>query len=205
MKSRSNHLIISLATVLLLASPLSQAQEGAKTEEAATATSDHPTAVRKTSMGDITLELFADKAPVTVENFIAYAEAGFYDGTVFHRVISHFMIQGGGMTPDLAAKPTSEPIVNESNHGISNTRGTVAMARTSMPDSATSQFFINVQDNANLDYSPLSAGYTVFAKVTEGMEVVDEIRFVETTSSPPYHDVPVEPVIIESVEITTAE
>lgn len=174
-------------------------------QEEAESASANPVVIIHTSLGDITLELFADKAPASVENFLAYAGEGFYDGTIFHRVISHFMIQGGGMTPDLKPKATKDPVVNEAGNGISNTRGTIAMARTSQPDSATSQFFINVQDNPTLDRNPSSAGYTVFGTVTEGMEVVDEIRFVETTSFPPYHDVPAEPVMIESVEIVTAE
>jgi len=165
----------------------------------------NPTAMLHTSMGDIQLELFADKAPVSVENFISYAKSGSYDGTIFHRVISHFMIQGGGFTPDMEKRATREPIVNEANNGLSNTRGTVAMARTNHPHSATAQFFINTQDNNNLDHSSESSsrtwGYAVFGRVTEGMNVVDEIRLVETGSTPPYSDVPKVPVIIESVEI----
>jgi cyclophilin family peptidyl-prolyl cis-trans isomerase len=170
-----------------------------------TAANNNPKVVIHTSMGDIGLELFADKAPVSVENFLRYASSGFYDGTVFHRVISHFMIQGGGLTADLKDKPTGEPIVNEAPNGLSNKRGTVAMARTNAPHSATSQFFINVQDNKNLDYSTEGSstqwGYAVFGKVTSGMEVVDEIRFVETKLVPPYSDVPVEPVLINSIEV----
>lgn len=169
----------------------------------------NPSVVIHTSMGDIGLELYADKAPVSVENFIRYANTGFYDGTVFHRVISHFMIQGGGLTPDLQDKPTSEPIVNEALNGLSNKRGTIAMARTGNPHSATSQFFINVQDNGNLDYTDQNSsrgwGYAVFGKVTSGMDVVDRIRFVETKTVPPYSDVPVEPVVINSVDVITAE
>ncbi|HMB60211.1 MAG TPA: peptidylprolyl isomerase, partial [Xanthomonadales bacterium] len=145
-------------------------------------------------MGDIELELFADKAPLSVENFVNYANSGFYNGTIFHRVISHFMIQGGGFTVDMEKKPTGEPIVNESVNGLSNTRGTVAMARTNNPHSATSQFFINTQDNLNLDYVDGSSsrgwGYAVFGTVTNGMDVVDNIRFVETAPMPPHADVP---------------
>lgn len=166
----------------------------------------NPTAVIRTNMGDIQLELFADRAPATVENFISYAKSGFYEGTVFHRVISHFMIQGGGFTANMEKKPTGEPIANEAGNGLSNTRGTIAMARTNDPHSATSQFFINVQDNMNLDYTgqggPAGWGYAVFGRVTSGLEVVDDIRFVQTTKVGPYADVPVEPVIIERVEIT---
>ncbi|MEE8496813.1 MAG: peptidylprolyl isomerase [Xanthomonadales bacterium] len=166
---------------------------------------DHPTALIHTSMGDIKLELYAAKAPVSVENFINYANSGFYDGTIFHRVISHFMIQGGGFTPDMEKKSTGEPIVNEAGNGLSNLRGTVAMARTNDPHSATAQFFINTQDNVNLDYTggthSRTWGYAVFARVTEGMNVVEDIRFVETTSTPPFSDVPKVPVVIESIEI----
>lgn len=166
---------------------------------------DHPTALIHTSMGDIKLKLYAGKAPVSVENFINYANSGFYDGTIFHRVISHFMIQGGGFTPEMEKKSTGEPIVNEAGNGLSNLRGTVAMARTNDPHSATAQFFINTQDNVNLDYTggtnSRTWGYAVFAKVTEGMNVVEDIRFVETTSAPPFSDVPKVPVVIESIEI----
>jgi cyclophilin family peptidyl-prolyl cis-trans isomerase len=166
---------------------------------------ENPTAVLHTSMGDIHLELFADRAPQSVENFLAYARAGFYDGTIFHRVIGHFMIQGGGFTPDMEKKPTGEPIVNEANNGLSNKRGTIAMARTNHPHSATAQFFINVQDNMNLDHTgeenSRSWGYAVFGRVTNGMEVVDNIRFVETGNVGRYSDVPVEPVVIERVEV----
>lgn len=204
MNSPIRILLPIVSTALLLAGAKAFAQDAADSEDAA-GSGSNPTAIIHTSMGDIGIELFAEQAPVTVDNFLKYAQDGFYDGTVFHRVISHFMIQGGGMTPDLKSKPTGDPIVNESSNGLSNSRGTLAMARTSMPDSATSQFFINVQDNLTLDHKPSAAGYTVFGKVTEGMEVVDEIRFVETTSAPPYHDVPVEPVVIESVEILTAD
>ena len=165
----------------------------------------NPGAIIHTSMGDIQLELYRDKAPVSVENFINYANSGFYDGTIFHRVISHFMIQGGGFTPDMQKKTSGEPIENEAGNGLSNKRGTLAMARTNDPHSATAQFFINVQDNRNLDYtsgrSSREWGYAVFARVTSGMEVVDEIRYVETTSQGPFSDVPAEPVVIESVEI----
>ncbi len=165
----------------------------------------NPTAILHTSLGDIQLELFADKAPISTQNFISYANTGFYDGTIFHRVIGNFMVQGGGFTADLQQKPTAPPIANEAGNGLSNTRGTVAMARTNDPQSATAQFFINVQDNKNLDHKstggPSGWGYAVFAKVSGGMDVVEQIRVVETKSVPPYEDVPVAPVVIESVEI----
>lgn len=206
-------MIRSLMTVkftptLLLAIGLVSACVSANLAAQETATSKNPQVVIHTSMGDIGVELFADKSPVSVENFIRYANSGFYDGTVFHRVISHFMIQGGGLTPDLKDKATSEPIVNEAPNGLSNKRGTIAMARTGNPHSATSQFFINVQDNGNLDYTDQNSsrgwGYAVFGKVTSGMDVVESIRFVETKTVPPYSDVPVEPVIIESVDVVMA-
>lgn len=161
----------------------------------------NPRAVIRTSMGDITVELFPEQAPVTVKNFIDYARSDFYAGTIFHRVISHFMIQGGGLTEDLQPKPTGEPIVNEAANGLSNTRGTIAMARTNHPHSATSQFFINVQDNLNLNRTPASPGYTVFGRVVDGIDVVDEIRFLETHVVPPYSDVPRTPVVITGVDI----
>ena len=156
----------------------------------------------ETSMGPIELELYPEKAPATVANFVEYANSGFYDGTIFHRVISSFMIQGGGFTPDMQKKTTREPIANEANNGLSNKRGTIAMARLPQPHSATAQFFINVQNNMNLDYQGQSNwGYAVFGKVTHGMDVVDDIRFVKTHSQKPYSDVPVEPVIIKQVTI----
>lgn len=158
--------------------------------------------VMKTSMGEIHLDLYPEKAPASVENFVNYAQSGYYDGTIFHRVISNFMIQGGGFTPDMQKKSTGNPVQNEANNGLSNRRGTIAMARLPQPHSATSQFFINVQNNMNLDYKGGNDwGYAVFGQVTEGMNVVDDIRFVQTSRNPPFSDVPVEPVIIEQVLI----
>ena len=157
-----------------------------------------------TNHGDITLELDAEKAPVTVENFMQYVRDGFYDGTIFHRVISGFMIQGGGMEPGMGQKETREEINNEADNGLSNVNGSIAMARTNDPNSATAQFFINVKDNAFLDHSsptPQGWGDCVFGKVTEGMDIVDKIKSVATGSSGMHQDVPVEDVIIESVEI----
>ena len=156
-----------------------------------------------TNQGDIVLQLDAAKAPKTVANFLEYVKAGHYGGTIFHRVIDGFMIQGGGMTPDMKEKPTRAPIPLESRNGLSNTRGTVAMARTSVPDSATAQFFINVKDNAFLDAarSPDGNGYAVFGKVIEGMDVVDKIRKVPTTTKPPHGDVPVQAVVINKATI----
>src|SRR3989344_74172 len=156
-----------------------------------------------TSQGDIVLQLDAAKAPKTVANYVEYVKAGHYNGTIFHRVIDGFMIQGGGMTPDMKEKPTRAPIPLESRNGLSNTRGTVAMARTSVPDSATAQFFINVKDNAFLDAarSPDGNGYAVFGKVVEGMDVVDKIRKAPTTTKPPHGDVPVQAVVINKATI----
>ena len=156
----------------------------------------------ETTKGNIVVEVNETAAPVTSENFLRYVKEGFYDGTVFHRVIPEFMIQGGGFTPDMKQKQTHEPIVNEANNGLKNTRGTLAMARLPDPNSATAQFFINVVDNAYLNYSgPRNPGYAVFAKVVDGMDVVDEIAGVKTASKQGHQDVPVEPVIIKSAKI----
>jgi peptidyl-prolyl cis-trans isomerase A (cyclophilin A) len=152
-----------------------------------------------TSMGDIVVELDKTKAPKTVDNFVQYVKAGHYDGTIFHRVIPTFMIQGGGMTPDMKEKKTRDPIPLESRNGLSNERGSIAMARTMDPNSATSQFFINVENNErlNADKARDGNGYAVFGKVISGMDVVDKIRAVPTGSKPPHDDVPNTPVIIK--------
>ncbi len=160
----------------------------------------HPIVIIETSMGAITIELDADKAPITVENFLKYVDGKFYDKLIFHRVIKDFMIQGGGLDEDLHEKTEGQKgtIKNESNNGLSNVKGTIAMARKSDPDSATNQFFINVEDNSRLDH--YKGGYTVFGKVTDGMDVVDKIRIVRTKDiSDEVRDVPVEPVFIKSV------
>jgi peptidyl-prolyl cis-trans isomerase B (cyclophilin B) len=157
-----------------------------------------------TNYGVITLELDAAKAPVTVENFLAYAKEGFYDNTIFHRVINGFMIQGGGMMPDMMQKATKAPIKNEADNGLKNDRGTIAMARTNDPHSATAQFFINVKDNGFLNHTsptPNGWGYCVFGKVTDGMDVVDKIKGVATGNKGFHQDVPLEPVVIEKVEV----
>jgi peptidyl-prolyl cis-trans isomerase B (cyclophilin B) len=161
----------------------------------------NPVVQMDTSLGTITIELFEDQAPITVKNFLAYVDAGHYDGTVFHRVIKDFMIQGGGMTPGLKEKPTQAPIKNESANGLANKRGTLAMARTNVPDSATSQFFINTVDNAFLDRARAQdkVGYCVFGQVTSGMDVVDKIRAVPTGNSGRHSDVPRTDVIITAV------
>jgi cyclophilin family peptidyl-prolyl cis-trans isomerase len=159
--------------------------------------SPNPTVVLATSHGDITVELFADKAPITVENFLAYVDAGFFADTIFHRVIPGFMIQGGGFTADMRQKPTRTPIKNEADNGMKNARGTLAMARTSDINSATAQFFINLKDNAFLDHGGRDFGYAVFGRVTTGMEVVDKIAVVKTGKHGPHADVPTQPVVLK--------
>lgn len=203
---------VTLALTLLLTTAVARAadpagsgaaapaKEGAKMEQ----TGKNPIVVISTSMGDIEAELYADKAPESVKNFLAYAESGHYDGTVFHRVIKGFMIQGGGMTPDMNQKSTKAPIKNEADNGLKNLNGTLAMARTSVVDSATSQFFINVKDNAFLDHkskTPQGYGYAVFGKVISGMDVVQKIENVSTGNKGMHQDVPVEPVVIKSVTV----
>ena len=154
-----------------------------------------------TSAGDIVIELDAEKAPKSTENFLKYVKAGHYDGTVFHRVIETFMIQGGGMKADLSEKPTRPPIPLESGNGLSNLRGTLAMARTNDPNSATSQFFINVVDNVRLDKSEGRDGYAVFGKVVEGMDVVDKIKVVPVQNKGMHQNVPVTPVTIKKASV----
>ncbi len=163
----------------------------------------NPVVLMETSLGNIKIELFADKAPKTVKNFLKYVEDKHYDGTIFHRVIADFMIQGGGMEPGLRERKTREPIENEAGNGLSNERGTIAMARTNQPHSATSQFFINVKDNTFLDKARARDkwGYAVFGKVIEGMDVVDKIRAVETGNQGDHQNVPTTDVIIKSVRV----
>jgi cyclophilin family peptidyl-prolyl cis-trans isomerase len=158
----------------------------------------------KTTLGEMVIELDADAAPITVKNFLEYVNDSFYDGTVFHRVIDGFMIQGGGMTANLTPRPSNDPIINEASNGLKNDRGTLAMARTNDPDSATSQFFINHKDNDFLNYKGPSAdkiGYAVFGRVVEGIDVVDKIAAVKTTRKGYYENVPAEPVEIISVKV----
>jgi len=161
-----------------------------------------PAVILKTSVGEIEIELYADKAPESVKNFLAYVDEGFYDGTIFHRVIKDFMIQGGGYDGGRQKKPTRSPIKNEANNGLKNEIGTVAMARTSVPDSATSQFFINVENNAFLDFrdaTPEAWGYAVFGRVTRGMDVVEKIENAETEDGGgAFRNIPKSPVVIES-------
>jgi cyclophilin family peptidyl-prolyl cis-trans isomerase len=153
----------------------------------------------RTAFGTITIALDAEKAPLSVRNFLKYARSGHYDGTVFHRVMPGFMIQGGGFTPELEEKPTQGPIKNEARNGLRNSRGTVAMARTSNPDSADAQFFINLRDNHRLDYGIGGAGYAVFGQVVEGMDVVDRIAMVPTASRGQHENVPQMAVVIRNV------
>jgi len=158
----------------------------------------------KTLLGDMTLELNGDKAPATVANFVAYAEAGHYDGTIFHRVINNFMVQGGGFDTEMRQKATNDPITNEANNGLKNERGTIAMARTMDPHSATAQFFINVSDNDFLNFSGENMqgwGYAVFGKVTAGMDVVEKIGVAPTTTRWGHEDVPCEDIVISKVTI----
>ena len=156
----------------------------------------------KTSMGDIVIELDHDKAPKTCANFEQYVRDGHFDGTIFHRVINNFMIQGGGFLPDMTQKPTRDPIENEAKNGLSNVTGSIAMARTMQPHSATAQFFINVKDNGFLDHPGQDGwGYCVFGKVTDGMDVVNKIKAGETTNRAGHSAVPTEPVVIEKAEI----
>ena len=164
----------------------------------------NPMVLMSTSLGDVKIELDAEKAPVTVQNFLAYVNDKFYDGTVFHRVIPNFMIQGGGFDAAMQQKPTKAPIKNEAGNGLKNLTGTLAMARTNVVDSATAQFFINVKDNAFLDHkneTPAGFGYAVFGKVVAGMDVVRKIEQVQTATKGGHENVPVEPVVIKSITV----
>lgn len=176
------------------------AQDTPPSQESPSSTTSQQ-AVIKTSEGDIHIELFADKAPVTVANFLRYAREGHYNGTIFHRTIKNFMIQGGGFDRDFRQKPTHAPIMNEATNGLRNERGTLAMARTGDPHSATSQFFINVVNNDGLNQAGSRWGYAVFGRVTEGMDVVDKIVRQPTGQRGSYEDVPVRDILIQSVEV----
>jgi cyclophilin family peptidyl-prolyl cis-trans isomerase len=178
---------------------------GGTQPQPATPAPGNPTVLISTSLGDITVELYNDRAPVSVQNFLQYVNEEFYPGTIFHRVISGFMIQGGGFTTDMVEKPTRPPIRNEATNGLTNVRGTLAMARTEALRSATAQFFINVADNrVKLDhhgFSPEDFGYAVFGRVLSGLEVCDRIAAVKTRTNGPHEDVPVEPVVIKAVRV----
>lgn len=165
-----------------------------------------PVVQLETTKGAITIELNSEKAPKTVENFLSYVKSGHYEGTIFHRVIDGFMVQGGGMDADMNEKPTGKPIDNEADNGLTNDLGTLAMARTQSPHSATAQFFINVKDNAFLNHSSkdlMGWGYAVFGKVTEGMDVIDAIKGVDTGRKGFHDDVPVEPIVITAAKIVS--
>lgn len=201
-----------LASLLLPTLALAQDTPTPAAETAPAETTPGPRVTLHTNLGPIVIELDPVKAPLSSENFLTYVKDGYYNGTVFHRVIDNFMIQGGGYTSDLQAKPTRAPIKNEANNGLSNLRGTVAMARTGDPHSASAQFFINLVDNPRLDYvsdqNGMTWGYAVFGKVVEGMDVVDKIRAIPTGAQGPFRsDVPTQPALIERAELleTTAE
>ncbi|PAT32980.1 peptidylprolyl isomerase [Vandammella animalimorsus] len=183
---------LSACAAMLLTSPA--AAQGKDKQPAAS----QPRVKLSTSMGDIVVALEPQKAPKTVENFLQYVQDKHYDGTIFHRVIDGFMIQGGGFSADMVQKPTRAPIVLEADNGLKNERGTIAMARTMVPNSATSQFFINVNNNVPLNATPGNPGYAVFGKVVEGMDVVDKIKAVSTTSKGPHQNVPAETITILS-------
>ena len=202
MTSLAKFWVSSFAALYLFSGSAFADQHPDKTQ----ATSNDTTMVTlKTSHGDIQIELDAEKAPNSVENFLQYVKEGHYDGVIFHRVIPNFMIQGGGFTQDMEQKPTRASIVNEADNGLTNDKYTLAMARTNEPHSASSQFFINTKDNDFLNFksaSPSGWGYAVFGKVVSGTEVVDAIEVVRTGQNGPYGDVPLEPVIIESATIS---
>ena len=208
----SRLLLCSLLAVVLLGLSCDKEAEEAgpqtKETESQTKKSDPEKKMVKleTSIGDIVIELDEEAAPVTVKNFLTYVEEGFYDGTIFHRVIHNFMIQGGGFTEQMVRKPTKPPIVNEASNGLKNVRGSIAMARTNDPNSATSQFFINHKDNGPLDYVENSnPGYAVFGMTVEGMDVVDAIASVKTTVRMGMRDVPAEPVVIKSAKVISGQ
>jgi peptidyl-prolyl cis-trans isomerase A (cyclophilin A) len=185
-----NRAVFIVALIALAALPLGSSSARAKGE--------NPVVVLNTSEGVIKVELFSQKAPISVENFLAYVDTKHYDGTIFHRVIDGFMIQGGGFVEDMSQKETREPIVNEADNGLKNEVGTLAMARTAVRDSATSQFFINLKDNSFLDHGSRDFGYAVFGKVIEGMDVVNKIAKASTGKRGGQGDVPTVPILIES-------
>ena len=191
------HLLTLGILTLLVMAPQAQPQNSANLSD--------PQVVITTNQGTIRLRLFANQAPATVENFLRYVDTGFYSNTIFHRVISNFMIQGGGFTTDFIEKETAAQVVNESKNRLHNTRGTIAMARTSDPDSATSQFFINQRNNMRLDWSPGQPGYTVFGEVIQGLSVVDFIATAPTTQQNGMQNVPIDAVIILSIERVVTE
>jgi len=195
-----------ILTVALVLSAVVPASSQEKAQEKAR--ESYPRVYVKTNVGGFTIELYPDKAPETVANFLNYVDKGYYGGTIFHRVIKGFMIQGGGFTVDMTQKETAPPIKNEASNGLKNKKYTIAMARTNVVDSATSQFFINTADNSALDFrekTQTGFGYCVFGKVVEGTDVIDKIEMVQTTSKGSYDDVPVKPVIIKAMTLMTEE
>jgi len=191
---------------LVCALAISAAAAAQPASKAASPAAANPRVLLDTSKGKIVIELFADKAPKSTKNFLDYVNAGHYNGTIFHRVIPGFMVQGGGFTPEMTEKPTRPPIQNEADNRVLNQRGTLAMARTPDPNSASSQFFINVANNGFLNFrskTPEGWGYAVFGKVVEGMDVVDAIVAVKTTTKGPYENVPVEPVVVRKATVVT--
>lgn len=193
------HSFIKYSLLLIITACFSITSQAAT--ETTAKTDKNPVVILHTSKGAITVELYAEQAPITVANFLAYAKSGFYNDTIFHRVIKRFMIQGGGFNKEMEEKNTNAPIINESGNGLHNDRWTIAMARTDDPDSASSQFFINTKMNASLDAGRGKAGYAVFGKVIEGQYVVQAIEKLPTMKFNQHGNVPVDPVIIESVEI----
>jgi cyclophilin family peptidyl-prolyl cis-trans isomerase len=195
---------VGVVATMIVALAVSSGMVRAESPSPAAEGKGNPMVLFATSLGDIKIELFPDKAPVTVKNFLEYVQAGYYDGTVFHRVIPGFMIQGGGMDAELHEKPGQRPpIKNEAGNGMANAAGSVAMARTSVPDSATAQFFINTVDNdfLNREKAADGVGYAVFGKVVEGMDVVKKIEAVKTGSKGPHQNVPQEAVVIQSAKV----
>lgn len=207
LNSLAHRLRASTALMLVLLTTVACAKQDEKTDDSSTDskyTQETSMVTMQTSLGNIQIELDADNAPQTTANFLAYVARGHYDGTIFHRVIKNFMVQGGGFEPGMSQKPTAEPIANEANNGLVNARYTIAMARTNDPHSATAQFFINTKDNDFLNFSsetPSGWGYAVFGKVVAGHEVVDAIENVATGQRGPYGDVPADDVLIESISV----
>jgi len=199
-----SYLIRSIAALLMLCSATFTLAETAPATSAPETTTA-PQVLIKTSMGNMVITLFPEKAPITVANFLSYVDDGFYDNSIFHRVIPGFVIQGGGFEVSMRPKKTKAPIINESNNGLTNRRGTLSMARTPSPDSATTQFFINLENNASLNATFNKPGYAVFAEVTEGLPIIDMISRVRTGSVKQFRDVPLEPVLILSAQRKTGQ
>jgi cyclophilin family peptidyl-prolyl cis-trans isomerase len=203
--NRIGFFALSLCLLSLAACAISEPNPAGGNKNNPADSKDNPTVVMETSMGTVKMVLYQDKAPITVANFLKYVDDKHYDGTIFHRVISGFMVQGGGMEPDMQERRSRPPIKNEAYNGLTNDRGTLAMARTEVADSATAQFFINVVDNDFLNRANArdKVGYAVFGRVTEGMDVVDKIRRVRTTGEP--NNTPLEPVFIKSIRRAEAK